>query len=315
MKVLIVCSGNAQNFSFEINQAFIYDQINSIKLLDSSIDFDFFFIEGKGWRGYLKNLKLLKEKITKSDFNFIHAHSGDSILLASLQRVLPVLGTYHGSDLNRKKNRYLSNFANVLSKHSIVVSNNLHQKLFINNKVDVVPCGVDFEIFFPIEKNEARLQMKIPIDKKVILFSSSFNNHVKNFPLASESIKKLNHNNLIILELKGYKRSEINLLLNSADIALMTSFREGSPQFIKEAMACNLPIVSTDIGDVRDNIEKTKGCFITSFNSNDVAENIRKALAFDKPTNGRNDIKFLDNNLIAKQIIDIYRKINSKNNK
>ena len=60
MKVLIVCSGNAQNFSFEINQAFIYDQVSALTRLNDSIEFDYFFIKGQGPKGYLKNLGLLK---------------------------------------------------------------------------------------------------------------------------------------------------------------------------------------------------------------------------------------------------------------
>ena len=168
IKVLIVCSGNAKNFSFEINQAFIYDQINSIKLLDSSIDFDYFFIKGKGWKGYLKNLSLLNKKIKSNNFDCIHAHSGDSVLLSVLQRKIPVIGTFHGSDLNNNFNRLFSNIANILTKISIVVSKDLYNKILLKSKVEIIPCGVDFKIFFPISKNDARNKMKISLNDKII---------------------------------------------------------------------------------------------------------------------------------------------------
>ena len=309
MKVLIVCSGNAKNFSFQINQAFIYDQVEAIKKLNDKIEFDYFFIKGKGWKGYLKNLKLLKEKIKIGDYSFIHAHSGDSVLLASLQRIVPVVGTYHGSDLNRKKNRVLSNIANILSKKSIVVSNKLYGKLWFKKDAQVIPCGVDFDLFYPESKEKARELLNVPMDKAVILFSSAFANTVKNYSLAESAINLAGYKDALVMELKGYKRNQIKDLMNAADLALMTSFREGSPQFIKEAMACNTPIVSTDVGDVKENIAQTKGCFITSFDVDEVAQKINAAIAFKGKTKGREDIYFLDNKIIAKKIINLYKKL------
>lgn len=309
MKVLIVCSGNAKNFSFQINQAFIYDQVNAIKKLNDKIEFDYFFIKGKGWKGYLKNLKQLREKIKIGDHSFIHAHSGDSVLLASLQRIIPVVGTYHGSDLNRKKNRVLSNIANILSKKSIVVSNKLYRKLWFKKDAQVIPCGVDFDLFYPESKEKARKLLNVPMDKAVILFSSAFTNTVKNYPLAESAINLTGYTEALVIELKGYKRNQIKDLMNAADLALMTSFREGSPQFIKEAMACNVPIVSTDVGDVRDNIGKIEGCFIASFDVNDVAQKIESAMMFKGKTKGRDYVRFLDNKIIAKKIIHLYNKV------
>lgn len=309
MKVLIVCSGNAKNFSFQINQAFIYDQIETIKKIDSSIEFGYFFVKGKGVKGYLQNLKLLRCEIKKGNYDFIHAHSGDSVLLASLQRIIPVIGTFHGSDLNKKKNRFLSNFANILSKRSVVVSPKLYEKLWFNKQAHTIPCGVNFDLFYPEDQKKVRNRLDIPLDKTIVLFSSSFANPVKNFNLADKAIKFLNRKNLIVMELKGYERYQIRDLMNAADISLMTSFSEGSPQFIKEAMACNIPIVSTDVGDVKDNIKNTHGCFISSFEIEDVADKIEKAILFNKRTNGRENISFLDNSIISKKIIDLYKSV------
>lgn len=309
MRVLIVCSGNAKNFSFQINQAFIYDQVETIKKLDPNIEFEYFFIKGKGRKGYLQNLKLLKNEIKKGNYDFIHAHSGDSVLLASLQRTIPVIGTFHGSDLNKKKNRFLSNFANILSKSSIVVSPKLYKKLWFSKQAHTIPCGVDFDLFYPEDQKKVRNRLDIPLDKTMVLFSSSFANPVKNFNLAEKAIKLLNKKDLIVMELKGYERYQIRDLMNAADISLMTSFSEGSPQFIKESMACNIPIVSTDVGDVKDNIENIKGCYITSFEIEDVADKIEKAILFNQRTNGRESINFLDNTIISKKIIEVYTSI------
>ncbi len=90
---------------------------------------------------------------------------------------------------------------------------------------------------------------------------------------------------------------------------MLTSYNEGSPNVIKEAMACNMPIVSTNVGDVKEVVGKTKGCYITSFEPEDVAEKIKLALEFGKRTIGRDDIKHLESSVIAKKIINVYKSV------
>ena len=97
MKVLIVASGNYSEAS-----PFIIDQVNSLRKLGVKIEY--FLIKGKGWSGYLKNLLILNKKIKNNHFDLIHAHYGLSGLLATLQRKVPVIITFHGSDINIKKN-------------------------------------------------------------------------------------------------------------------------------------------------------------------------------------------------------------------
>ena len=82
-----------------------------------------------------------------------------------------------------------------------------------------------------------------------------------------------------------------------------------SPQIIKEAMACNCPIVATDVGDVRHLISDIEGCYLTSFDAEDVAEKIEKALEFGKRTNGRDRIKHIDNRIIAEKVFQVYKKV------
>lgn len=128
------------------------------------------------------------------------------------------------------------------------------------------------------------------------MFAGAFDNWVKNSKLAIESVMNISDTEL--LELKGYNRNQVSLLMNACDVILITSFSEGSPQVIKEAMACNLPIVSTDVGDVKEVIGNTEGCYITSFDPKDVAEKIKMALDFGKRTNGRENIKHFVINLL-----------------
>ena len=153
--------------------------------------------------------------------------------------------------------------------------------------------------------------MCLHFEKKYILFAGSFIEPVKNVALAREAVQLDNDSELI--ELRGYSRSEVNLLMNASDVLMMTSFSEGSPQIIKEAMACNCPIVSTDVGDVREVVEETEGCYITTFDASNVAKNLTQAFEFGRDTNGRECLGNLELSRIADKVISVYTSILEQN--
>lgn len=304
MKILIVCSGNAENFDFRIHQAFVYEQIESVKKI-YNIEYDTFFVKGRGILGYLKNIPELNSKIKSYSPDLVHAHFGLSGLLACLQKKVPVIVTFHGSDGNVPQIRFLSKIAARLSKSNIYVTGSVSKLIVENKKGSIIPCGINIDTFYPIDKKTAREMLNMDYEKKYILFASNFSNKVKNAPLAFSAMKKAGVD-CELIELKNKSRGEVNLLLNACDLLLLTSFSEGSPQIIKEAMACNCPIVATDVGDIREVIDGTEGCFITSFGPEDVADKIKLALQFNSRTNGREKIKDFDNKLIAEKVLNVY---------
>lgn len=311
MRILIVCSGNAPNFDFQKHQAFIYDQVNALKQLDKTLQFDFFFISGKGLTGYLSCRQKLVDQLNSHAYHCIHAHVATSGVLANLQRRVPVVTTFHGSDINVPVLRAVSLLADVLSHRTIYVSQTLAEKAIYSRKTKrtVIPCGVDFDLFRPRPKQQSRQQMGLAPDKRYVLFSSNFYNAVKNYPLAKAAIEQLQDETVELLELKNYTRQQVALLLSAVDVALMTSYSEGSPQFVKEALACTCPIVSTDVGDVRLVMGNIPGCYITSYDAADVAEKIRRVLTSTIPVVSRERISQFDNRLIARQVREVYQTI------
>jgi len=305
LRVLIIASGNSGKIA-----PFIQDQINDLE--KEGVSLDKFLVKGKGLFGYLGNYKGLLKKIVKNKPTIIHAHYGMSGLLATLQRRVPVVITFHGSDINEPRNRFLSRIADKLCNVSIFVSKELSLKIRKKNPI-IIPCGVNLDTFYPInDKNKTKLKLGLKQNEKNILFSSNFSNKVKNYSLAKEAVSKVKEQNIKLIELKGYDRNEVALLLNTVDIALLTSFSEASSQFTKEAMACNTPIVTTNVGDAKEVIGNTKGCFITTFEPEDVAKKIQLALDFGKRTTGRKDIQHLESGVIAKKIIKIYKSVLTK---
>jgi len=302
MKVLIVCSKTNGKIA-----PFITEQVESLRA--TGIELDYFFIEQKGIKGYLHSLSLLKQAIRTFEPEVIHAHYGLSGLLANLQRHVPVVTTYHGSDINEQNVKRYSNIAIRLSHYNIFVSQRLADSVRHKKRFSVIPCGVDTSFFHPIEKQVARQTLGWKQEDTYIVFTGSPEDKVKNYDLAQQAVSLLP--NTRIIPLVGFTRNEINLLLNAADVALMTSFTEGSPQVIKEAMACNCPIVSTNVGDVASLTANLAGCYIASDESADIAQKIQAAIDFShsgKRTEGRKKIKQtgIDSNTIALRIKAIY---------
>ena len=151
--------------------------------------------------------------------------------------------------------------------------------------------------------------MNLSDSDKIIVFSGAFDNTVKNSALAKEAVYLIPEARLI--ELKSYSKKDLNFLFNAADCLLMTSFTEGSPQVIKEAMASGCPIVSVDVGDVKEITSGIDGCYIAVRSPEDIAEKLKLALNFNGKTQGRQRIieLGLDNESIAKRLISIYENI------
>jgi glycosyltransferase involved in cell wall biosynthesis len=275
MRVLIVASGNTKAAS-----PFIIEQVESLKKID--IQIEYFLIKGKGWTGYLKSLSKLKKKIKNKNFNLIHAHYGLSGLLATLQRRIPVIITFHGSDININKNYKWSFIASRLSSKNIFVHKDQPKKLKVMlNEKDIIPCGINLKIFQPKDKVALRKKLNWDQNKVYILFSSSFDKPVKNVNLAYKSTQNVKNSELI--ELKNYTKIELSNLMNAADLLLVTSFSETGPLIVKEAIACNCPVVSTDVGDVKEIIVKRKNSFVTSYNPKEIEAVIKKVIKLKKP--------------------------------
>ena len=308
MKILIVANHNKGIFV-----PFIIEQVNALKQL--GVEVEYFGVHGKGISGYLSNLSSLKAKIEEYHPDLIHAHYGLSGLLANLQRRIPVVTTYHGSDIHSKgRNLFFSRVSIRLSAYNIFVTEQLlKQAGYHGSKQCALPCGIDTAAIFPIERMEARKILGWNSDSKYVLFAGAFDNVVKNSPLAKAATALIEGVHLV--EMRGFTREQVNLVMNAANCLLMTSHREGSPQVVKEAMVCGTPVVSVDVGDVKEVTVGIDGCFIASYDAHDLAHALEQAFAFQGKTNGRQRIieRGLSNELVAKQIIDIYNNVMKRN--
>ena len=304
MKILVVANHNKGYFV-----PFIIEQVNALKQI--GVEFDFYGVHGKGITGYLSNLFALRAKIRSYHPDLIHAHYGLSGLLANLQRIVPVVTTFHGSDIHSKgRNLLFSRLAMWLSAYNIFVTEALQKQAGVHgNKYCVLPCGVDTKAIYPMDRVEARNLLGWDVKGKYVLFAGAFDNEVKNSPLAKAAVAQIP--DAMLMELRGYNREQVNWAMNAANCLLVSSYREGSPQVVKEALTCGTPIVSVNVGDVAEITAGIDGCFISSYNANVIAECLQKAFAFQEKTSGPERIRYrmLDNRQIAEKVLDIYRKV------
>lgn len=304
MRVLIVCSGNAGSIT-----SFVKEQADS--LINKGVQIDYYLINGEGIFGYLRNYPTLISKIRSFRPHIVHAHYGLSGLLANFQRKIPVITTFHGSDIHFNFLLLLSKVVILLSKYNIFVSSKLAGRAKVKTNYSIISCGVDLSIFKEIDKLDARHHLGLNEEMKYVLFSSSFTNKIKNYPLASEVVHRLKSIgfNVELLEFDGYDRNEANQLMNAVDCIIVTSFHESGPLVVKEGLACNCPIVATDVGDIQEVVGNTPGCFISSNDPGVLTLNLIKAIGFGKIPNGRNRVIKYDLDRIAENIYNVYNTV------
>lgn len=303
MKVLVVARRKNGRYA-----PFITEQVDALE--KEGVQCRYFGIDKKGVFGYLSHCRIFRMIVREYRPDVIHAHYGLSGLFANCQRKVPVVTTYHGSDINDKRLLRFSRKAIRLSAFNVFVSpSNVETAHPGNDHFALVPCGINLEDYPILEKTKTRAELGWGEDQLYVLFSGAFDNRVKNAPLAQAAVERLE--GVTLVELKGYSRSQVAQMMNAADALVMTSFTEGSPQVIKEAMACGCPIVSVDVGDVKDLTYGVDGCYIAERTPESVALNLQKALSFGKRTEGRQIIveRGLTNDLIAKKLLAIYQSL------
>lgn len=267
----------------------VKEQIDHLKN-HHSVNSSVFFINSfiKGRLEYFRSLRNLIKLIKKGRFDIIHIHYGLSgFFLIFYRPKTKIFLTLHGGDILSKQGKSLQV---KLTKLILPMVNKvilLNQEMIdivkqYNNNYVLLPCGVDINFFKP---NPDVIKNK---NIKTILFPGDPNREVKNFPLFLAVVDELCKNESYKIEIKtvhNLDRQGVVDVLTYSDCLVMTSFSEGSPQIIKEAIACNLPVVSVPVGDVENVLRDITACFVTkSFDVQELTEKIIQSLDYFNPS-------------------------------
>ena len=314
MKILLVHSGNAVGGDSS-KYTFVKEQGRSLEQLGCEVEY--FAVVGKGVRGYLRNVKPLRKKIQEWQPDVVHAHFGLCGMVAVLaaRKKVPVVVTCHNGETLSKSANIISSLAIRRADYTVCGAQHIYDKLYLKPKQYMIqPCGIDLKDLPLVDKVVAQKEMNLSPNKINILFGGSFSNARKNAPLAKAAIALLKRDDINLIEMKGFNRHQVAMLLNGCDMSLLPTKSEGSPQVLKEAMACNCPIVATDVADISYLLQGVTNSYVTSFNPADVAEKIMRVIECGERTNGRdriNELK-LDNPLVCETILGIYKEVLKK---
>jgi len=264
----------------------------------------------------------VQRRLKQGSYDLVHAQFGQSGITALPKRV-PLVVTFRGDDLEGiigENGRYIPSgwllrlLSRVVARRSdaaIVVSE--HMKRHLPRSVDahVLPSGLDFDLFRPEPQQLARSRLGLPPDRKLVLFVGNPELARKRYGLAREAVEIVNRSIPAQL-LAGWEKPhhEIAALMNACDALVFTSMQEGSPNAVKEALACNLPVVSVKVGDVPLRLAGIAGCELCP---DDCAETIagalERVLRRGLRTESRAAVQDLNERALTARLINIYRSV------
>lgn len=283
----------------------------------------FTFYSGKNPFNYAKAWARIQIKLRREQYDLVHAQFGQSGLVALPKRI-PLVVTFRGSDVlgivGDRDGRYtrltgiqrgVSQMVARRADACIVVSEHMKASLPSSTDAHVIPSGIDFQLFSPIPQDEARKRLGLPAGDRLILFVGRPTQARKRYWLSKRAVEILNQK----LEAKlivawRVSHTDIPLYMSAADALSFTSMQEGSPNVVKEALACNLPIVAVPVGDVAERIHGVEGCELCADEKPEtIAAALERVLRRGQRTSGREAVQNLDEKLIAKSVIDVYQSV------
>jgi glycosyltransferase involved in cell wall biosynthesis len=313
MKVIFVASGNKTVGKVS---SFVQSQYDS--LVEAGLDMILFPVVGHGAIAHLRAAIELRRMIRKEQPDVVHAHYSVCGHVAAMARVLlqrkpklvvSILGSF---PTHSRKWRLVRFCIRHIWDKTIVKSQRTARQL--GEAVSIIPNGVNLDMFCPQDHLDARASVGFETDKSYIIWCSNPDRLEKNYALAQTAVEilKKKQDHVELLPIYNKTPQEVVRYMNAADCLLLTSVQEGSPNVIKEAMACNCTIVSTDVGDVRERLTGLDGCYILpekDMQSPDALANlIGKAICYGKRIEGYNRIinDELTTQQIAKRIMACY---------
>ena len=306
--------------------AFIKRQVDS--LIRNGLRCEVVYVHGYRFSvvAYVAGAVVLAVKSLRGPrYELVHSLAGEALLTAVGYLRAPVVATFQGSDLLgsprrggkvplhwRARGALLRQLAR-LTARTVTVSAQLERRLPapVQARNAVVPQGVDRRRFVPTDREQARRSIGWPLDERTVLFAAEPWRPEKNYWLAEETVgaaaRELPSLNLRVAD--DVPPEQMPTLLNAADCLLLTSSIEGSPNVVKEALACNLPVVSTDVGDVSNLLSGVQPSAVCAPDASELARALLRCVDPPQRSNGREMSTALDEDKVAARLLELYRSV------
>lgn len=262
---------------------------------------------------------------TRHTYRLVHAHGGEAGLAARACRGAPLVVSYLGSDLlgaprddgsvswRRRLQVGLCRAGSLVTAANIVQSRGMERTLpaLARAKTHVIPNGVDRREFFPRPRNEARAEVGWRDDERVVLFAANPALPYKRHALAASACEQATQfvGSIRLFVAHGVPPETMPTLMNAADCLLHPSASEGSPNVIKEALACDLPIVATPVGDVPELLANVESCFVCEPRVNDLARALVACLTSPRRSNGSCGSENLSQERTVARLLALYEDV------
>ncbi len=272
---------------------------------------------------------LLRE--LSGEFDLVHAQYGSMCSLVATAAQGPALLSLRGSDWYRLPEGTLSqrlhgNLANALTRRAlphfdrvIVMSEAMRRDIeaqrprLVRGPVDVVTDGLDLEMFRPLDRQACRGKLGHGADRRPwVLMTTLFDdNPVKRVPLAKAAVAlaKQALPDLVLKIASGVPYEDMPLWVNACNAILLTSEHEGWPNAIKEALACNVPFISTDVSDLATISAREPSCHTTAADPAALAAALLETLGHAPPQHLRQHVQAMEVRTVARRLCDIYREM------
>lgn len=308
------------------NQAsFVRDQLSVLHRYHPDIEFTSYIIHGQDNKlSYLRSIFEARKLVNSGKFDLVHIHYGLSglFLLFMKNPQIPVIATLHGGDIQIESGHPVQVLLTkrILKKCNFVLSLNERMRGIVSkycNSTEIIPISVDMNYFTPSDSSSINTFKSVKI-----IFPASLNRPEKNHPLFEQTVNILEHKygyKVQEIDFDNISHEEVLFYYKTCDLVLLTSVSEGSPGVIKESMACNLPIVSTNVGDVAHNLQGVANCAVSpKMEAENLAKLCIKCLRHEiSGITGRERLQQLgyDDRSIADKIYALYSKMIAKNKK
>ena len=308
--------------------SFVRDEADALR--EAGVDIDVYFVNGRANKlNYFGMPAGFFERIRRTPYDVIHVHHSFCGLIATMQKKIPVVWTFHEGEIS-------GNTADALREQPIKhLAYSKKMKRYVAQKVDAVvvvaehlreplgrpdalwlPAGINWKRFAPGDTREAQRQLGLSVDKRYVLFPASPSRVEKRYELAKAGFDRYLSDakvtDLELIALDNVPHERVPLFMNASEAVLMTSAFEASPVTVREALACNVPVICTDVGDARVVMQGIAGCHIVEADPGRIASALNDTLNGPRRVQSRERMHAYALDTVAQKLIALYGQVIQK---
>jgi glycosyltransferase involved in cell wall biosynthesis len=289
----------------------VRDQVEALRAIEG-LDVELFaFTPGGGAKPYLDAARELRRRYRGQAFDVVHAHYGLTAWCTLALRQRPRVVTFHGTDLGHRRvgplSRRVARLVDLPATASGWLARHPEHGLKgagVDRRVAVLPVGVNMERFSRIDRREARERLGLDPSGRYLLFPADPARGEKRHDRAEELARAAG---ATLLSYDATPPADVPLMINAANAVLVTSEREGFGLAALEALACDVPVLSTDVGIAPLALSGVPGTVVAPFDRDAWLTALRPHLDDADPRiDGRARAALFDSNRLAMRVFHAY---------